>query len=398
MSDLNTILLEEDLDKVIVSEVSPFFKTRFDASGRHQWFNPTDQHLRQYGYLPTIDIVSIKSKFGRGYFTERVVIQSSASKAVHGSNYFGSDEKDYDPYIRWLVEKSKLVGLPFTTDQLEAATLRNCSLCFNFYLPDDFPYPYEFLKKVSFLDVGKRHREVKNTNFVEETAEGYAGRLYNGQVGFVLYDKRAELLNNAKTLAELKIVERIQRGELPDKVLRMEVNLQNQKAVKQHLTTRLGGDKGQARHLRDISDKLEQGILTDALEKLTDEVDVTALEMPLYPVETAYELCRKSGMSNSEAERWLGRSCAIQQVGSLNYKKLQDRHYPRQSRYYLRESHKKVFERSPLPRFTLSKIFEECRRQLAEFKVLKPATPFLELGKFPPDSLVKVKITPQNDS
>lgn len=368
---IDTILLE--LNEVsIPDELSLWQTVTKNASTWKQQFNPKPEDYRKHGYLPNFTIVRFPSKFNASWFTQRIVIQASAPKVLYGTNYFGVDSTDYPTLIQKLADSANLIGLPLTTAQIRQATLRNVTFCYNFYFPNNFPYPIEYLKKMSFLDIGKRYKEVKNTDFLEDT-EGYNGKLYNGQVGFGLYDKRAQLLNDARTPEELEVIEKMKRHELPDRVLRMEITYQNQGAVKQHFTTKLGGDKKQTRYLSEAFDEeLEKSVLLDVFSELADDVCVKAMDMPILPIEGALKLTSGSKMSIYQAEAWIGRSFITQQIGSLQYKKLQDKYFPRQYRDRNDNKHKQVIQRGVLPSLSLGQIIDECGNQLLDFRVLKP--------------------------
>ncbi len=369
---IDTVLIE--LNNISVPETLPVFKTsKKDNSVWQQYYNPTSKDYHLHGYLPNVTVVRFPSQFNSRWHTQRVVIQASVPKVIHGTNYFGVTEQDFDIFVKKLTELTNLLGLPLTGSQLAFATLRDTTFCFNFFFPVNFPYPIDYLKKMSFLDIGKRYKEVKNTNFIEEV-DGYSGKFFNPRVGFGLYDKRLQIINDAKTPAEFEVAEQMKLGLLPDRVLRMEVTYQNQTAVKQHLATKTDGNKKQKRYLKDIfNNSLAKSILLEVFDKLADDVTVKALEMPIISTENAYKLARESGMSAFEADAWIGHSYIIQQIGSLPYKEMHDRQYPRQRRYDLGKRYKQILTRNPLPKFTLGQIFNECRKQLLTFKIAKPA-------------------------
>lgn len=360
-----------DLYGLNIPELPSIWQTK-TRSDRKQVFNPSKQDYLKYGYLPNCVIVRIPSKFGRGLYVERFTIQASAPKLVFGTNYYGVKVSDYEQFILRLIECCKLIGIPVTETQLEQATLREVAFCFNFIFGDKYPYPQEYLKRMSFLDIGKRYDNVKNTDFIE-TTHGYQGKYYNGRVGWGIYDQRASLISHAKTQEELEIVEKMKSGLLPDKIARMEVTYQNQNSVKQHLTTHLGGDKMQPRHLREVFNKqLAQDILIDIFNKFANEVNITALDFPIIPQETAFRLASESGMTQADAYFWIAHSLSVQQTGSLQLKEMLDRYFPRQYRGRLEKRLAKIIKLHPLPKSTLGQIFDECRKQLKDFKIPQP--------------------------
>lgn len=362
-----------DLYGLSIPELPSIWQTKTQSANQwKQLFNPSKQDYLKYGYLPNFVIVRIPSKFGKGWYVDRLTIQASAPKVIFGTNYYGIKERDYEVFIRRMIACCQLVGLPITQAQLEQAILREIAFCFNFIFGDSFPYPQEYLKRMGFLDIGKRYDEVKNTDFIEST-HGYQGKYYNGQVGWGIYDQRARIISQAKTQEEMEVAEKMKNGSLPDKIARMEVTYQNQNAVKQHLTTWLGGNKKQSRHLEEVFNKqLSQGILTDIFNKFANEVNVAALEFPIMPQETALRLSSESGMSQAEAYLWLAHSLCMQQTGSLQLKEMLDRYFRRQYRSRLEKSLAKIIRLRPLPKSTLGKIFDECRKQLKDFKIPQP--------------------------
>ncbi len=362
-----------DLYGLSISELPSIWETKTHSA--NQWkqvFNPSIHDYLKYGYLPNFAIVRFPSKIGKGWYVDRLTIQASAPKTIFGTNYYGIKERDYEIFIRRLIACCQLVGLPVTHAQLEQATLREIAFCFNFIFGDNFPYPQEYLKRMSFLDIGKRYDNVKNTKFIEN-AHGYQGKYYNGRVGWGIYDQRASIISQAKTQEEMEVVEKMKNGSLPDKIARMEVTYQNQNAVKQHLTTWLGGNKKQTRHLKEVFNKqLSQGILTDIFNKFANEVNVAALEFPIIPQETGLRLASESGMSQYEAYLWIAHSLCMQQTGSLQIKEMLDRYFPRQYRGRLEKNLAKILKLRPLPKSTLVQIFDECRKQLKDFKIPQP--------------------------
>lgn len=362
-----------DLYGFSISELPSIWQTKTQSA--KQWklvFNPSKQDYLRYGYLPNFAIMLIPSKFNQGWYVDRLTIQASAPKVFLGTNYYGIKEQNYEVFIRKLLACCQLVGLPLIEDQLEQATLREIAFCFNFIFGDNFPYPQESLKRMSYLDAGKRFDNVKNTKFVE-TAHGYQGKFYNGRVGWGIYDQRASIINQAKTQEEMEVVDKMSKGLLPDKIARLEVTYQNQNAVKQHLTTHLGGNKMQTRYLKEVfNKKLAQDILTDIFNKFANEVNIEALEFPIIPQETAIRLASESGMSLWEAYLWIAHSLCMQQTGSLQLKEMLDRYFRRQYRDRLEKSLTKILKLRPLPKSTLGKIFDECRKQLKDFKIPQP--------------------------
>jgi hypothetical protein len=364
--NLNTITIPENLPLFKPAEPYGLVWT--------QKFNSTPVQKKQLGYLPNIKLVRRKSNYTNGWYIERLVIQASVPKTKYGNSYFGVDQTDRRAAFVKLEKDLNTLGLPITVAQLELAALREIAFCFNFYLPDNLPYPIEFLKKMSFLGIGKRFKGVKNTDFIENEA-GYAVKLFNGQVGGGLYDKRTQMFNEAKTESELEIVEKMKRHELPDKILRLEVTYQDQTSVKQHLRTRLGGDRLQIRHLGEVfNNVLAKGILLDTFNEFAKEVNVKGLEMELIPIEAATEKLRAAGFSDYDICAWIGHSYQIQQIGAQVKREIHDRYYPRGYSARLDKRLQKIVDRGLLPKGTLTEVFDECRKQLMAFEVLKPDT------------------------
>lgn len=360
--ELNNLILPENLELFHPANRNGVFSLEYPRRGQ-----------KNRVYTPVFTIYGSHSKLGSGWVVNRLLIQASAPKLLHGTSYFGVTRTDYEEFVTKMVEVSNKIGLPLTRSQIENASLKSFALTINFYLPNDFPFPLEYLRKMSFLDIGKRYKNIKGTNYLDET-EGYSGKLYNGQVGFGLYDKRSQLINKAETDEEKEIVEKMAKGLLPDKVLRFEVTFQNQEAVRQYLSTRIGGRKDQIRNVREIfNDSFVKGILEEVFARLVDEINLIPLDLPLMSPEEAYKIARSSGLSGFDAEALIGRSYIIQQIGSLEYKNLQDRQLERYKRSRLEKRHRQILGKITLPKFALGQIIEVCRKQLSAFQILKPS-------------------------
>ncbi len=333
-------------------------------------FNP---NTKKDGYLPRITIKKLEGQ--RDWYTENIDIEFSAPKILYGTNYFGVDENDYNKLLDSLLEKLSFIfnGSPFAKDQIQRSNIKTIAFVFNFILPDSFGRPIEFLKVIPFLDIGKNYNKSKNTYFREENELGYCGRIYNKQVGFKIYDKGAELINNAKTTKETETASKIKQGLLPIKVIRMEITYQNKFTLKRHLATKTDGNNKRERHLSEVfNNKLCQSILLESFNKLADEVNIQALDTPLYPIAGCLKTIKEAGMYPYDAYAWLGRSLATQQAGSLQLKLINDDYFSRQDRSRVDKKFKKLLNLHPLPFFTLKKVFDECRKQLNEFKTIKP--------------------------
>lgn len=286
-----------DLTGVIVPENLPFFKTKTENPRQLQrCFYATAEQYKKIGYFPTIFINQLKT--AKGWFTQRITIQASAPKLVNGNSVFGIDELDYDKVIAALLAVLAYVGLGCITAQhLHEATLRQVAFCFCFFFPAIYPYPREYLKKLAFLDVGRRFDGIKNTEYIEET-EGYSGKMYNTQVGFGLYDKAAQTINDRKTESEFELAGKLKNRQFPDNILRLEVTYQNQTSLKKHLATRIGGTEKQTRYLKEVfNNQLSQRVLSEYFEVLASDINVEAFEMPLVPIERAYRLGKAAGLS-----------------------------------------------------------------------------------------------------
>ena len=352
------------------------YLSRFDtltstkSKTRRYIFNP---NIQKDGYLPKITIKNLQGY--TDWYTENVEIEGSVSKILYGTNYYGNDENDYEPLIQRLLEMLNSIfnGSPLTRWQLEQSHLRTIAFVFNFILPNDFGNLLEFIKKISLLDVGKNYKKVRN-DIYNETEIGYCVRFYNKQVSIKIYDKTAELINNPKrTQEEEKLVKKIKQGSLPFKVLRIEITLQNRTSLKKYFAARTDKDVKKERYLKEaFNNKLCQSILLEFFDKLANAINVQALDMPLYPTADCFKTIKEAGMYSYDAYAWLGRSVAIQQTGSLQLKLINDNYFNRQDRSRNDKRFKKILNLHPLSFFTLKMVFEECRRQLKEFKIMKP--------------------------
>lgn len=333
-------------------------------------FNPD---VKKDGYLPRITVKKLEGQ--KDWYTESIDVEFSAPKILYGTNYFGVNENDYNELLDRLLEKLEFIfnGSPLTKYQIQQSNLKTIAFVFNFILPDRFSRPIEFLKIIPFLDIGKNYNKTKNTYFTEENELGYCGRIYNKQVGFKIYDKGAELMNNTKTSEEIETASKIKQGLLPIKIVRMEITYQNKFTLKRHLATRSDKNNKRERHLSEVfSNKLCQSILLESFDKLTNEVNIQALDKPLYPISDCFKTIKEAGMYPYDAYAWLGRSLVIQQTGSLQLKLINDNYFSRQDRFRVDKRFKKLLNLHLLPSFTLKKVFDDCRKQLDDFKIMKP--------------------------
>jgi hypothetical protein len=352
------------------------YLSRFDtltsskSKTRRYIFNPD---IQKDGYLPKITIKNLQGY--TDWYTENVEIEGSVSKMLYGTNYYGNDENDYEPLIKRLLEmlNSIFSGSPITRWQLEQSNLRTIAFVFNFILPNDFGNLLEFIKKISLLDVGKNYKKVRN-DIYNETEIGCCVRFYNKQVSIKIYAKTAQLMNEPKkTQEEEELVRKIEQGILPSKILRIEITLQNRTSLKKYFATKTDGDAKRERYLKEaFNNKLCQSILLEFFNKLANEVNVQALNTPLYPIVNCLKTIKEAGMYPYDAYAWLGRSLVIQQAGSLQLKLINDDYFSRQDRSRVDKKLKKLLNLYPFPFFTLKKVFDECRKQLNEFKVMKP--------------------------
>ena len=77
-------------------------------------------------------------------------------------------------------------------------------------------------------------------------------------------------------------------------------------------------------------------------------------------------------MPLENAYTWLGRCLATQQAGSQQLKLISDEFYTRQQRAKADEKIKELISKYSLPSFTLKQVFDDCRTQLVDFKIMKP--------------------------
>jgi len=325
-------------------------------------------------YLPTITVKKIEGLYG--LYTEGIDIQFSAPKLLGNTNYFGVDENDNVLLIDTLFDKISHIfkGSPISKEQISLLNIKNIAFAFNFVLPQNCGYPIEFLKVIPFLDIGKNYNQRRDTYYTESDRFGFCGRIFNKQVGWKMYDKGAEMIANAKNRTEKEIALKLKHGQLPDKIIRMEITYQNRFTLKRHLAVRLGGDNKQERHLKDVfNNQLCQSILLESFDKIANEINIRAMDMPLFPISEYFKRTREAKMPLYEAYTWLGRCLATQQAGSSQLKLLSDEHYSRQDRFRADKKIRKLLNSYSLLSFTLKQIIAECRKQLVEFKIMKPS-------------------------
>lgn len=333
-------------------------------------FNPNKENG---DYLPNITIRMLPSISG-GYYTESVEIQFSAPKAFYGTNYFGIEEKDFPKLAELLEAKLEYIfkGKIITKTYLYYADVKNIAYAFNGILKG-YPDILQFLKFVPFLSIGKRYKKTKHTYYTEQDEFGFCGRIYNKQVGFRMYGKGTETINNAKTTQELETAQRIKNKELPCNVLRMEITFQHRTSLKKHLAALTDKDEARERSFYEVfNNTLAQKILSDAFEELANELDITAIDLPIYDTDECFNVCRRAGLTQYDAYALMGRSLMVRQTGSLQLKLTSDNYYDRRIRSETDKRLNKILGLHPLPSFELKKIVEEYRKQLQEFKIMKP--------------------------
>jgi len=370
---IDTITLQIERLEIEERYLTKFKPIRSSENFRYI-FNPD---ANRDAYLPRITIKKRQSQFGAEFYTENIDIEFSAPKILYGTNYFGIDEIDYAKLIDGLFDKLKFIfnGFQISREQIRTSNIKSIAFAFNFILPDDYARPIEFLKLVPFFDIGKNYNKFRDTYYNEASELGFCGRIYNKQVGWKLYDKGAEVIDNCKSTEERMTALKIKQGLLPNKVLRLEITYQNRFSLKRHLATRTDHNDKRERHLNEVfNNKICQSILLESFDKFANEINVQVLDMPLYSIDNFLKITKDCKMPLYNAYALLGRSLATHQAGSLQLKLISDSHYNKQDRARADKKFKKFIEAYPLPSFTLKGVIEECRRQLIEFKIMKPET------------------------
>lgn len=369
---IDTVLLE--VQKENIPDDLLLFKDAMQSDGfLRRYCNPDAKFVRSFGYTPSYTIKKQYDPRQDTWTLQGITIHASLPKLLYGTNYYGVDETDYEALIDRLVERSNFVGLPFDRDDIENATLKQVDFCFNFVFPDDYASPIEYLKRMVGLDAGKVFSGLKHKGYVQ-TVEGFSLGIFNGRVGVSFYDKQLQLRNQAKTREETMTLVNMDLRRLPRKVLRMEVRWQNQRAVKQHLYTYLRGEKNQTRYLHEVFDNaLVQDILGKIFKKITDNVNIQSLQMPIVSIENTLEMCETAKVPLYDSFALIGQAYAMQSLGANNFKKLQDQYYSRQTRSNTRKRFEHLLDSYPLPTSDLATIFGYCREQLEKFDILKPS-------------------------
>ncbi len=341
------------------------------------FFNPNDPKI---GYLPTITIKMLPSALG-GYFTESIDIQFSAPKVFRGTNYFGVSEDDFGRITELLENKLEYIfeGKIITKAHLYYANVKSIAYSFNFIL-EQFPNPIEYLKLIPFLSMGKRYKTTSHTYYTEQEEIGFCGRMYNKQMGFRIYCKGAEMLNNAKTPEELEVARKIRMKQLPFKVLRIEITFQSRTPLKKFLANITDKNHKRERNFYEVfNDEIAKKILSDAFDEVMNELDVAAIDLPIYDIDECFGVCKKAGLPYYDAASLIGRSVMVRQAGALQLKLIGDAHYDRRKRSLADKRLEKVLAEHPLKPFQFKQIVEECRIQLDGFKIMKPED-FIKAG------------------
>ncbi len=366
---IDTVLLE-----IKWLEIDEKHLTRFTTKNKSdsRWQVVFNGNKEANGYYPYITITKIMGL--NGWHIDRIEIQFSAPMIIWGTNYYGIDETEKMRLFEILFEKLKWIfnGQPIITKgHLYTADLRVIAISFNFILPDLIGYPIEFLRVIPLLDMGKRFRKSKTTSYDQDTF-GFCVRLFNLQSSLKIYDKGAQTINTATTPEEKEVVVLMKRGVLPSKVCRIELTFQNRTSLKKRLATKFNSPIKE-RNLYEVFDnKLCKNILLEAFDELFDPLNVQALDFPLFSPQESYQIAKEAGLSQYDAWALIGRSAIATQGGSLQLKLVSDKYYDRRDRFKNDKRLKKILEANPLPSFRLKKFVEECRKQLVEFKVMKP--------------------------
>jgi len=366
---IDTITLQ--IERLDISDKNlQFFKSSKIGSITKYVFNP-DTSLADY--LPRITIKKVDGLSGQ--YTESTDIEFSTPKILHNTNYYGIEEPNKNQFTDALFDKLCYIfkGSPFSKETIDIANIKNIAFAFNFILPVNYAYPIEFLKIIPFLDIGKNYDKRKDTYYTESDRFGFCGRIYNKQVSWKMYDKGAEIIANAKNKTEKETALKLKHGELPDKIIRMEITYQNRYTLKRHLATRLGGNNKQERQLKDVfNNKLCQSILLESFDKIANELNIRAMDTPIFPIHEYFRKTKQAKMPIYDAYAWLGRCLSTQQTGSFQLKLISDEFYTRQDRFRADKKMRDLLTKYSLPSFTLKQVFDECRKQLVEFKIMKP--------------------------
>jgi len=334
-------------------------------------FNPDDPTV---GYLPSITIRMLPSLISSGYYTESIDIQFAAPKVFYGTNYFGISEQDFVKLTELLESKLEYIfeGKIITKAHLYYADVKSIAYSFNFIL-EQFPNPIEYLKLIPFLSMGKRYKKTSHTYYTEQDEVGFCGRMYNKQMGFRIYCKGAEMLNNAKTAEELEVARKIRNKELPFKVLRIEITFQGRSPLKRFLANITDKNSKRERNFYEvINDKIAKKILSDAFDEIMNELDVAAIGLPIQDINECFSICKRAGLSYNDATSLIGRSVMVRQAGALQLKLIGDAHYDRRKRSLADKRLEKVLAEHPLPTYQFKQIVDECKKQLNDFKIMRP--------------------------
>jgi hypothetical protein len=332
-------------------------------------FNSSDANV---GYMPNLTIRMIPRALG-GYYTE-LDIQFSAPKIFYGTNYFGVMGQDFEKLTELLENKLEYIfeGRIITKAHLYYADIKNIAYAFNFVL-EQYPNPIEYLKLIPFLSIGKRYKKTKNTYYTEENEIGFCGRMYNKQMGFKIYCKGSEIINNAKSQQELETAMKIKNKQLPFKVLRIEITFQGRTPLKKYLANMTDKNAKRERNFFEVfNDSIAKRILIDAFNEIMNELDVTAIDLPIYDIDECFSICKRAGLPYNDALALIGRSVMVRQTGALQLKLIGDAHYDRRKRSLADKRLEKVLAEHPLQHFQFKQIIDECKKQLVDFRIMKP--------------------------
>lgn len=196
--------------------------------------NPTKDEMKK-GYYP---IVTLHKSLRRGGYQVYLHVQFSAAKLLYDNNFDEPLDTQLDDMITALQARLKDMSIIVALDDLKYAQVVGIHYAKNVPLTDG-SLPFDYIHRLAqvdqslWLDTGK----------VIYTNGGTSFKLHTNAWELIVYDKRKDLEQakrserkaiSKENYTQLNLLEKLPKG-LQFEVIRIELRLNNTKAIRQHL-------------------------------------------------------------------------------------------------------------------------------------------------------------------
>lgn len=326
-------------------------------------------------YKPKFALTSSSSTID----SEFLVLEFSVPKLLFGTSLHSVGKSHYEFLIDKIHEFLQEIHISISREAIENATVVAIAYCKNVRM-DNICTAYQAIGLFDKLNYIPR-TDIRRITY--ENQSGYGVKFFNTALSFAMYDKIAEIVNNARTKEEADIAKQFKKqgfvtlkNQNPIReVLRFEVTLQNKRAVDQAMKPFIG--KKESYTLKDVySQRISESLLHDAVEKLSnhparDLILLPNLEHPM--LTAAIHKYTKTRMQRSEIIRLIQdiRNIGIQECRRLFITEMT----PRTWRKRLSILHKisQELDWEELPIVTEREVLQHIMQQFnVETKHLKP--------------------------